>query len=721
MDLDQPKTKETDSTADLNQYAKQKLNELYLYWIGKKESQDLMYSYTESQLANNQEVMSIDHSSPIVGSPSSFDNTKLIQNLSTSASHNKAYQDRFVETIHHGGLYADSHRSTSLTSSPTKSSSNNFPSASRSLPKNFLSPRSPKSQVMVDEVDITVSSIQHKLSAHDGQHHHHPQHITAFTHSTADNIDSGFTSIGSDHAGNIVSISNSLQFTTPTLMMPPNGSTPPKSPVHSPTRTLPKPIFDTDVTFSNPHSRTRKKLNFSDELDYGATDNIHLRTGILQRKLREIHNVALNYESQKKKMKMTVENASFSIIPRFYFPNERPQTNEKIKQDIFKIKQVFLGYPSGIDLEQFGKLVIDVCDFPSFFRLHLFSRIDELDIGKITCEMFEDFWKKNIQYDNEYLRYFNAIKQKSNDYIVPSDFGIIIRELLAFHPGLTFLNATPDFQEKYAETVIIRIFYSINRSGNGRISFREFKNSNLVESLKLLEKEQDTNSEINFFAYEHFYVLYCKFWELDIDRDGMLSRDDLAQYNDSSLTDFIIDRIMGGYGKRLTARQPGMMSYEDFVWFCLSEEDKTTPVSQEYWFRCVDIDGDGVLSLYELEQVFAEQKERIKQYDPEISFSDIHCQIIDMLKPKNRDAITLSDIKKSKMSPIFFNILFNLNKFFVFEQRGTLGTSNVWAQYAKEEYARMVSEDEEQSTIVDMVDEEIEAENNDSEVQQIWD
>lgn len=42
------------------------------------------------------------------------------------------------------------------------------------------------------------------------------------------------------------------------------------------------------------------------------------------------------------------------------------------------------------------------------------------------------------------------------------------------------------------------------------------------------------------------------------------------------------------------------MGYEDFVWFVLSEEDKTSDSSLEYWFRCVDLDGDGKLSSSEL-------------------------------------------------------------------------------------------------------------------------
>ena len=36
----------------------------------------------------------------------------------------------------------------------------------------------------------------------------------------------------------------------------------------------------------------------------------------------------------------------------------------------------------------------------------------------------------------------------------------------------------------------------------------------------------------------------------------------------------------------LYVQVPGKMGYEDFVWFILSEEDKTTETALDYWFRC---------------------------------------------------------------------------------------------------------------------------------------
>lgn len=33
---------------------------------------------------------------------------------------------------------------------------------------------------------------------------------------------------------------------------------------------------------------------------------------------------------------------------------------------------------------------------------------------------------------------------------------------------------------------------------------------------------------LKYFSYEHFYVIYCKFWELDKDHDFLINKDELA-------------------------------------------------------------------------------------------------------------------------------------------------------------------------------------------------
>lgn len=82
----------------------------------------------------------------------------------------------------------------------------------------------------------------------------------------------------------------------------------------------------------------------------------------------------------------------------------------------------------------------------------------------------------------------------------------------------------------------------------------------------------------------------------------------------TALSTRIIDRIFSGCVTRGQRKTPHdeKMSYTEFVWFLLSEEDKLHPTAIEYWFRCMDIDGDGLLSMYELEYFYEEQMHRME-------------------------------------------------------------------------------------------------------------
>jgi serine/threonine-protein phosphatase 2A regulatory subunit B'' len=116
-----------------------------------------------------------------------------------------------------------------------------------------------------------------------------------------------------------------------------------------------------------------------------------------------------------------------------------------------------------------------------------------------------------------------------------------MEELLAFHPGLAFLETTPEFQEKYARTVIARIFYDLDWVGKRKIDSRTIRRSNLVASFHAVDLEDDINAIIQYFSYEHFYVLYCKFWELDTDHDFTISRADLSRMTE--MTTVVLDRM----------------------------------------------------------------------------------------------------------------------------------------------------------------------------------
>ena len=65
--------------------------------------------------------------------------------------------------------------------------------------------------------------------------------------------------------------------------------------------------------------------------------------------------------------------------------------------------------------------------------------------------------------------------QNKDEFLYLTDFRPLLDLLLETHPGLEFLKATPEYQERYSETVIHRIFYKNDRGQKEKLSLREFK------------------------------------------------------------------------------------------------------------------------------------------------------------------------------------------------------------------------------------------------------
>ncbi|GAB4836096.1 hypothetical protein Ancab_001013 [Ancistrocladus abbreviatus] len=392
------------------------------------------------------------------------------------------------------------------------------------------------------------------------------------------------------------------------------------------------------------------------------------------------------------------------MIPQFYFQNGCPPPKELKERCLFRINQFFYGHTDGLQIKEFKAVTKEICKLPSFFSTVLFRKIDVNCTGFVTRDAFVDFWVNGYMLTLDLAtQIFTIMKQPDRRYLKQDDFKSVLRELLATHPGLEFLQTTPEFQERYAETVIYRIFYYINRAGNGHLTLRELKRGNLITAMQHADEEEDINKVLRYFSYEHFYVIYCKFWELDTDHDFLIDKENLIRYGNHALTYRIVDRIFSQIPRKFTSNVEGKMGYEDFVYFILAEEDKSSEPSLEYWFKCIDLDGNGVVTRNEMQFFYEEQLHRMECMAQEpVLFEDILCQIIDMIGPENESYFTLLDMKASKLSGSVFNILFNLNKFIAFETRDPFlirqerenPTLTEWDRFAHREYIRLSMEED---------------------------
>ncbi|KAJ9696970.1 hypothetical protein PVL29_008951 [Vitis rotundifolia] len=392
------------------------------------------------------------------------------------------------------------------------------------------------------------------------------------------------------------------------------------------------------------------------------------------------------------------------VIPQFYFQNGRPPPKELKEQCLSRVNHIFDDHLDGLQINEFKSVTKDICRLPSFFSSALFRKIDTDCIGIVTKDAFIKYWVDgNMLTVDAATQIFRILKQPDCKYLTQADFKPVLQDLLATHPGLEFLQSTPEFQERYAETVIYRIFYYINRSGNGRLTLRELKRGNLIAAMQHADEEEDINKVLRYFSYEHFYVIYCKFWELDTDHDFLIDKENLIRYGNHALTYRIVDRIFSQVPRKFTSKIEGKMGYEDFVYFMLSEEDKSSEPGLEYWFKCIDLDGNGVLTLNEMQFFYEEQLHRMECMAQEpVLFEDILCQIVDMIAPEREEYITLRDLKGCKLSGNVFNILFNLNKFMAFETRDPFlirqeredPTLTEWDRFAHREYIRLSMEED---------------------------
>ena len=94
------------------------------------------------------------------------------------------------------------------------------------------------------------------------------------------------------------------------------------------------------------------------------------------------------------------------------------------------------------------------------------------------------------------------------------------------------------------------------------------------------------------------------------------------------------DGLTGAALRRARPEDPDAdaLTYADFCYVMLAEEDKTTEASLRYWFACCDLDGDGVIDERDAASFYDLQRRRLECLGHEaVAFADVRCQMADLL------------------------------------------------------------------------------------------
>ena len=382
--------------------------------------------------------------------------------------------------------------------------------------------------------------------------------------------------------------------------------------------------------------------------------------------------------------KSEIPEAVGTQIPTFYGKADNAKEIEAVE----KVSKDF-------SVEKLGSLFQEFCRLPKCFA-PLIAKTHDFSNGGLA-----KFWKENLLGKDPNGRFFSLIVGNDRDFIFPSDLTPFVRTIVETHVSLQFLKDEALFQEKFIDFIVTRCFFIMDTDLRGTTGLHQFRKMDLAGVFYNAEKMSDVNDSHHIFNYQHFYVAFCKFWDLDGDSDGFITKDDLMKFNDSAILPVIIERFFkSSFYPRASNKKP-TLDFTSFAYFLMSSEDKTNLTSINFWYRLCDLDDDGVLSMKEIEELYEMQFERMRITGNEtIPFEDILRQLMDMIHAEDAACVTVSDLLRSKLADVFYNTIFDLQKFLIREYQFQPNTNfddmtkhlSPWELYVLIEYDQLVNE-----------------------------
>ncbi|WMV10176.1 hypothetical protein MTR67_003561 [Solanum verrucosum] len=196
-----------------------------------------------------------------------------------------------------------------------------------------------------------------------------------------------------------------------------------------------------------------------------------------------------------------------------------------------------------------------------------------------------------------------------------------------------------------------------------------------VISLGIWERGGEGDSENQTHTYWYSYQLYHMFLALDKDMNGTLSKQELREYADGTLTDIFIERVFDEHVRRgkIGGGNAREMDFESFLDFVLALENKDAPEGLTYLFRCLDLQGRGFLTTADIHTLFRDVHQKwIEGGNYELCIEDVRDEIWDMVKPSDSLRISLADLLSCKQGGTVASMLIDVRGFWAHDNRENL-------------------------------------------------
>ena len=255
----------------------------------------------------------------------------------------------------------------------------------------------------------------------------------------------------------------------------------------------------------------------------------------------------------------------------------------------------------------------------------------------------------------------------STERINYKDFQLVGEKNPMFSEYFPFYDEiNEEIKEYYLLVAQRKFFFFLDPKRTGKIYINDIVTSNILTEFLEMSESNHSPSELanNWFSLQNFWNIYRKYVELDKDKNGMLSKEELIKYG-PGLTPIFIDRIFEEYQKYENA-----IDFKQFIDFVLAMENRKDPASIQFIWRAIDVYHKNAVDTFVINMFYRAVIKKLYNRDRgEYRIDDIKDEIWDMIGPKNPNYITLEDVLKSSYRDQVLSLLIDAKAFYQHDQK----------------------------------------------------